>query len=120
MSLSRCGKERRMETFRDIHYRWQLVSESNTIMAAVDPARAAPLAVLSAFRMRAFSGRPYSPSPTRANYIHIWGITSARAPFLFPPPAGSETLKGPRANYFPARSSASIEFRNGGDCGDEK
>jgi len=62
--------------------------------------------------MRASSPRP--PVLTlRANYIHIWGITLAIPSLLAA--AGSETLKGRRANYFPARSSGRIEFRDGGE-----
>lgn len=98
-----------MGTFCDIHYRWQLVSENNTIMLAVDPARTA-LAILAAFRMRAFSGRPYSPSAPGKLYSYLGDYVGDSLP---PLPTGSETLKGRRANYFPTRSSSQIEFRNG-------
>lgn len=38
-------RERRTGAFCDIHYRWQVVSAGNTIMAAVDPTGTTTLAV---------------------------------------------------------------------------
>lgn len=78
-------------------------------MVAVDPARMA-LAILAAFLMRAFSGRPYSPSAPSKLYSYLGDYVGDSLP---PLPAGSETLKGRRANYFPTRSSTQIEFHNG-------
>lgn len=103
------AKERRMGSFCDIHYRWQLVSESNTITAAVDPARM----VLAAFRMQTFFGGPYSPSAPGKLYSYLGDYVGDP----LPSPPGSEALKGRRANYFSTRSSIQIEFRDGGGGG---
>jgi len=66
--------------------------------------------------MQTFFGGPYSPSASRKLYSYLGDYVGDPLP---PTPTGSEALKGRRANYFPTRSSAQIEFRNGGvDRGD--
>lgn len=71
--------------------------------------------VLVAFRIQTFFGGPYSPSAPSKLYSYLGDYIGDPLP---PLPAGSEALKGRRANYFPTRSSAQIEFRNGGGGGD--
>ena len=68
-----------------------------------------------AFRMQTFFGGPYSPSAPSKLYSYLGDYIGDPLPSL---PAGSEALKGRRANYFPTRSFAQIEFRNGGGGGD--
>lgn len=60
--------------------------------------------------MQTFFGGPYSPSAPGKLYSYLGDYVGELLPL---PPAGSEALKGRRANYFPTRSSAQIEFRNG-------
>jgi len=67
--------------------------------------------VLVAFRMQTFFGGPYSPPTPSKLYSYLGDYVGDPLPPLL---AGSEALKGRRANYFPTRSSAQIEFRNGG------